>query len=204
MFCITTGLVQMDSYIGIAGLVLLVTMHLVLCFFPCRKARDARHHGKYDQKLGLLVLDVVPRAVLLVLSQAPNARHHGRHGPQDSVKVHRYSSSTRFSPSLLLSYVCLGPDSVLHSWRFRSCSSSRSSMTLSRCVPFHCRQACVARRHALLGPFLEVQFLDKLFSPVVVLRQVPFLSGQCAALPVKTPQVQFLDEVLVITTDAVV
>ena len=30
----------------------------------------------------------------------------------------------------------------------------------------------------LLGPLLEVQFLDKLFSPVVVLRQVPFLSGQ--------------------------
>ena len=56
MFCITAGLVQMDSYIGIARLVLLVTMHLVLCFFPCLQARDARHHGKYDQKLGLLVL----------------------------------------------------------------------------------------------------------------------------------------------------
>ena len=62
----------------------------------------------------------------------------------------------------------------------------------------------VAKRHALLGPFLEVQFLDKLFSPVVVQRQVPFLSGQCAALPVEAPQVQFLDEVLVITTNAVV
>ena len=34
MFCITTGLVQLDSYFGIARLVLLVTMHLVLCFFP--------------------------------------------------------------------------------------------------------------------------------------------------------------------------
>ena len=32
---------------GIARLVLLVTMHLVLCFFPCRQARDARHHGWY-------------------------------------------------------------------------------------------------------------------------------------------------------------
>ena len=42
--------------------------------------------------------------------------------------------------------------------------------------PFHCRQARVARRHARLGPFLVVQFLDKLFSPVVVLRQVPILS----------------------------
>ena len=47
MFCITTGLVQMDSYIGIARLVLLVTLHLVLCFSPCRQARDARHHGWY-------------------------------------------------------------------------------------------------------------------------------------------------------------
>ena len=34
MFCITTGLVQMDSCFGIAGLVLLVALHLVLCFFP--------------------------------------------------------------------------------------------------------------------------------------------------------------------------
>ena len=33
----------------------------------------------------------------------------------------------------------------------------------------------------LLGPLLEVQFLDKLFSPVVVRRQVPFVSG-CAAV----------------------
>ena len=46
MFCITTGLVRMDSYFGIARLVLLVTLHLVLCFFPCRQARDARHHGR--------------------------------------------------------------------------------------------------------------------------------------------------------------
>ena len=26
-------------------------------------------------------------------------------------------------------------------------------MMLSRCVPFHCRQARVAKRHARLGPF---------------------------------------------------
>ena len=47
MFCITTGLVQMDSYIYIARLVLLVTLHLVLCFSPCSQARDARHLGWY-------------------------------------------------------------------------------------------------------------------------------------------------------------
>ena len=37
--------------------------------------------------------------------------------------------------------------------RLRSCSSSRSSLWLSRCVPFLCRQARVAWRHAWLGPF---------------------------------------------------
>ena len=47
MLCITAGLVQMDSYIGMARLVLLVTVHLVLCFLPCLQARDARHHGRY-------------------------------------------------------------------------------------------------------------------------------------------------------------
>ena len=97
MFCITAGLVQMDSYIGIARLVLLVTMHLVLCFLPCRQARDARHHGWYGPG-GLVGFDVVPRAVFLLVSQAPDARHHGRHGPQGSVEVHRCCSWTKFSP----------------------------------------------------------------------------------------------------------
>ena len=59
--------------------------------------------------------DVVPRAVLLLVSQAPDARHLGRLGPQDSVEVHRCSSWTRFSPCPLLCYECLGPDSALHS-----------------------------------------------------------------------------------------
>ena len=26
---------------------LLVTLHLALCFFPCRQAQDAPHHGRY-------------------------------------------------------------------------------------------------------------------------------------------------------------
>ena len=71
----------------------------------------------------MLVFDVVPRAVLLLVSQAPDARHHGRLGPQDSVEVHRCSSWTRFSPCPLLCYVCLGPDSVLHCGVSRSCTS---------------------------------------------------------------------------------
>ena len=68
-----------------------------------------------DQEAWFAGFDVVPRAVLLLVSQAPDARHHGRLGPQDSVEVHRCSSWTRFSPCPLLCYVCLGPDSVLHS-----------------------------------------------------------------------------------------
>ena len=47
MLCIMAGLVQMDSYSGMARLVLLVTLHLPLCFLPCLQARDARHHGRY-------------------------------------------------------------------------------------------------------------------------------------------------------------
>ena len=60
-------------------------------------------------------------------------------------------------------------------------------MMLSRCVPIYCRQARVAVHHALLGPFLVqtvqmvVQFLAKLFSPVVVQRQVPdFVRTVCS------------------------
>ena len=47
-----------------------------------------------------------------------------------------------------------------------------------------------------------MQFLDKLSRPSLCYARCRFLSGQCAALPVETPQVQFLDEVLVITTGA--
>ena len=46
MLDIMAGLVQMDSYIGTARLVLLVTLHLPLCFLHCLQARDARHHGR--------------------------------------------------------------------------------------------------------------------------------------------------------------
>ena len=45
--CIMAGMVQKDSCSGMARLVLLVTVHLVLCFLLCLQARDARHHGRY-------------------------------------------------------------------------------------------------------------------------------------------------------------
>ena len=129
MLCIMASLVQVDSYSGMARLVLLVTVHLVLCFLPCLPARDARHHGWYGPG-GLVcwVFDVVPRAVLPLLSQAPDARHHDWHGPQDS---------WRFTGALLgqgfLHACCCAASGVLVQtvlytvWRFRSCSLSRSS-----------------------------------------------------------------------------
>ena len=40
-----------------------------------------------DQEAWFAVFDVVPRAVLFLVSLAPDARHHGRLGPQDSVEV---------------------------------------------------------------------------------------------------------------------
>ena len=32
---------------------LLVTLHLALCFFPCRQAQDALHHGRYGPEVQL-------------------------------------------------------------------------------------------------------------------------------------------------------
>ena len=39
--------VQLRRHWWHAWLVLLVTLHLALCFLPCLLARDARHHGRY-------------------------------------------------------------------------------------------------------------------------------------------------------------
>ena len=65
-------------------------------------------------RLGLLVFDDVPRAVLLLVVSGPRSRHHGRHGPQDSyVEVHRCSSWTRSFTCPLVCYEWRhGPDSA--------------------------------------------------------------------------------------------
>ena len=103
MLCIKAGMVQKDSCSGMARLVLLVTVHLVLCFFPSLQARDARHHGWYGPEgfvrhVQGLVCWVSTMSLALCSScfvSGQDVRHHGRHGPQDSVEVHRCSSWTR-------------------------------------------------------------------------------------------------------------
>ena len=109
-------MVQKDSCSGMARLVLLVTVNLVLCFFPSLQARDARHHGRYGPG-GLICWYLLMSLTLcsLLCLQAQDARLHGRHGPQDSLEVHRCSSCLRFSSCPLLCYVwCHGPDSAVH------------------------------------------------------------------------------------------
>ena len=72
MLRIMAGMVQKDSCSGIARLVLLMTVHLVLCFLPSLQARDARHHGQYGPE-GLVCWFLVkvfymPVVVLRVVS----------------------------------------------------------------------------------------------------------------------------------------
>ena len=75
-------------------------------------------------------------------------------------------------------------------------------MMLSRRVPHYCRQARVARHRALLGPFL-VQTVQKVLQ-FLGNDRCRFWPGQCSALPVETPQAQFLDQVVVFTTGFIV
>ena len=136
MLRIMAGMVQKDSCSGMARLVLLVTVHLVLCFLPSLQARDAWHHGRYGpgglfrhvQGLVCWYLTMSFALCSSWLSQAQDARLHGRHGPQDSLEVHRCSSWTRFSTCPLCAMYGVMVQTVQYSvWRFRSCSSSRSS-----------------------------------------------------------------------------
>ena len=135
-----------------------------------------------DQEAWFAGFDVVPRAVLLLVSQAPDARHHGRLGPQDSVEVHRFSSWTRFSPCPLLCYVCLGPDSVLHSG-----VSAVAVLHGLRCC-FHAVFPFIVGRPVLPSVYTAwtiagVQFLDKLFSPVVVHARCRLCPGSAQRCP---------------------
>ena len=152
---------------GMARLVLLVTVHLALCFLPCLQARDARHHDRYgpegiSRHVQGLVCSYLTMSLALCsswLSQAHVARHHGQHGPQDSyVEVHRCSSWTR---SLTCQLVCCewrrGPDSA------ENCLAIPQVQTLDEVVvPVVCNDnALVLMLRTLEVP--QLQFLDKVF-----------------------------------------
>ena len=151
---------------GMARLVLLVTVHLALCFLPCLQARDARHHGRYGpegfvrhvQGLVCWVLTMSLALCSSCLSQAQDVRHHGRHGPQDSVEVHRCSSWTR---SFTCPLVCCewrhGPDSA------ENCLAIPQVQLLDKVlVPVVCNDnALVLMLRTLEVP--QLQFLDKVF-----------------------------------------
>ena len=82
MLRIMAGMVQKDSCSGMARLVLLATVAPRAVFPPLSSGpRCSASWPVWTRRLGLLVFDDVPRAVLLLLSQAQDARLHGRHGP---------------------------------------------------------------------------------------------------------------------------
>ena len=88
MLRIMAGMVQKDSCSGMARLVLLMTVHFVLCFLPSLQARDARHHGRYGPEgLVFWFFSMLLALCSLLCLKAQDARLHGRHGPQDSLEL---------------------------------------------------------------------------------------------------------------------
>ena len=97
------------------------------CPYGSLQARDARHYGQYGPE-GLVCWFFTMFLVLcsLLCLQAQDARLHGRHGPQDS-----WSLTGAVLGQGFLHARCCATCGVLvqtvQYWRFRSCSSSRSS-----------------------------------------------------------------------------
>ena len=106
-----------------------------------------------DQQTWFAGFDVVPRAVLLLVSQAPDARHHGRLGTTGQCE----GSQVQFLDKVFLHSRCCATcvlvQTVFYTVAFPQLQFFTVFVVASRCVPFHCRQARVAKRHALLGPF---------------------------------------------------
>ena len=94
MLRIMAGMVQKDSCSGMARLVLLLTVHLVLCFLPSLQARDAWHHGQYGPEGLVCCFFTMLLALCSLLCLEP------------------YRCSSWTCP--LLCYVwCLGPDGAV-------------------------------------------------------------------------------------------
>ena len=119
----------MDSYSGMARLVLLVTVHLVLCFLPCLQARDARHHGRYGP--GGLVCWYLTMSLALCSSCCLRPKMPVIMAGMDHRTVWRFTGAV-LGQGFLHARCCAMCGVLVQTvhytvWRFRSCSSSRSS-----------------------------------------------------------------------------
>ena len=130
MLHIMAGMVQKDSCSGMARLVLLMTVHLVLCFLPSLQARDARHDGRYGPEgfvccfflrySSRCVSFSVFRPKMPVFMAGMDHRTVGGSQVQflDKVFLHARCCATCGGSVQTVQYTV---------WWFRSCSSSRSS-----------------------------------------------------------------------------
>ena len=123
MLRIMAGMVQKDSCSGMARLVLLMTVHFVLCFLPSLQARDARHHGRYGPgghvcswvvSLWFAGFFRCPSRCAPLVVPGPRCPSSWLAWTTGQYGAHRCISWTRFSTCPLLCHVwCLGPDSAV-------------------------------------------------------------------------------------------
>ena len=164
-----------------------VAMHFVLCFFPVVRPEMLGIMAGMDQEAWFAGFRLCPsRGAPLGVScpRCPSswpAWTTGQCGGSqvqflDKVFLHSRCCATCVLVQTVFYTVAFSAVAVLHG--LRCCFHAVFPFVVGRPV-------LPSVMHGL-DHSLEVQFLDRLFSPVVVLRQVPFMSGQCAALPVET------------------
>ena len=128
MLRIMAGMVQKDSCSGMARLVLLVTVHLVLCFLPSLQARDARHHGRYGPEG--LVCWFLPMSLALCSSCCLRPKMPVFMAGMDHRTVWSFTGAV-LGQGFLHARCCATCGVMVQTvqytvWRFRSCSSSWS------------------------------------------------------------------------------
>ena len=124
MLRIMAGMVQKDSCSGMARLVFLVTVHLVLCFLPSLQARDAWHHGRYGP--GGLVCWYLTMSLALCSSCCLRPKMPVFTAGMDHRTVWRFTGAV-LGQGFMPVVVVMVQTVQYAVWRFRSCSSSRSS-----------------------------------------------------------------------------
>ena len=133
MLCIMAGFVQMDSHSGMARLVLLVIVHLVLCFLPSLQACDAWHHGQYGPE-GLVCL-YFTLSLVLCSSCCLRPKMLVLMAGMDHRTVWRFTGAV-FGQGFLHARHCSTCGVMVQTvqytvWRLRGCSSSQSVDSLS-------------------------------------------------------------------------